>query len=198
MKSLPQVILTIVIGSLLLSACNNENYSPRPKGYYRIDLPSKSFKDFRTACPFSFEYHSGAEILYENKGPCWFNIEYPGLHATIHLSYKEIAPDSGNKQLIQYAEDSRSLVYKHTVKATDIIEHRIRDDSSKVFGLLYLLEGNAASSMQFYLTDSAHHFLRGALYFNVSTNVDSLYPVIKYIQEDIHHLVSTFEWESNP
>lgn len=179
----------------LLSSCSSDDFIPKPKGYFRIDLPPKQYRKYNNDCPFAFEFHKEAEIKKGNE-PCWMNIEYPDQKATIHISYKKIENDSSKKQIEQCIEDSRSLVYKHTVKASDIIEDRIRDDSSKVYGLLYSLEGNTASSMQFYLTDSAHHFIRGALYFNVATNADSLSPVIRYIQDDILHFVNTFEWKN--
>lgn len=181
--------------SFFLTSCNNDDFTPKPKGYFRIDLPSKSFQKYKDDCPFTFEFQKEAIIKFDRKEPCWMNIEYPHHNATVHISYKKIEKDSSAKQTEQYMEDSRSLVYKHTVKATDIIENPIKDDSSKVYGLLYSLEGNTASSMQFYLTDSVNHFVRGALYFNVATNSDSLLPVIRYIQDDILHLVNSFEWK---
>ncbi len=181
----------------LLTSCNTDDFSPRPKGYFRIDLPRKSYLKYDSTCPFTFEFHKKARINKNDNESCWMNIEYPAQNATIHISYKKIESGDSQKQIEQYIEDSRSLVYKHTVKATDIREDRIKDDSSNVYGLLYSLEGNTASSMQFYLTDSVNHFMRGALYFNVTTNVDSLLPVIRYIQDDILHLVNTFEWKKD-
>jgi len=61
---------------------------------------------------------------------------------------------------------------------------------------VYNFSGETASDMQFFLTDSTHHFLRGALYFNVSPNKDSLAPVISYIKNDIQHLVNSVSWTS--
>jgi gliding motility-associated lipoprotein GldD len=68
-------------------------------------------------------------------------------------------------------------------------------DSSKVYGLLYDIEGNTASGLQFYLTDSTHHFLRGALYFNASPNIDSLKLVLDFIREDVLQLIKTTKWK---
>jgi gliding motility-associated lipoprotein GldD len=57
------------------------------------------------------------------------------------------------------------------------------------------VEGSgAASPLQFFVTDSSKHFLRGALYFTVKPNNDSLQPVIKFIKEDINRFIDTFEW----
>jgi gliding motility-associated lipoprotein GldD len=97
--------------------------------------------------------------------------------------------------LFQYTEDSRALAYKHTIKADAINETVYTNPGHRVYGILYDIKGNAASSLQFYLTDSVRHFLRGSLYFNVEPNKDSLAPVIAYFREDIVHLIESFEWK---
>jgi gliding motility-associated lipoprotein GldD len=60
---------------------------------------------------------------------------------------------------------------------------------------VYDISGNTASNVQFYLTDSTHHFMRGALYFNVVPNIDSLKIVVDYLRQDIVHMIKTFEWK---
>ena len=54
--------------------------------------------------------------------------------------------------------------------------------------------GNAASALQFFATDSVHHFLRGALYFNVTPNADSLKPANQFLRADVEHLIKTLKW----
>lgn len=49
--------------------------------------------------------------------------------------------------------------------------------------------------MQFYLTDSVSHFLRGALYISEVPNYDSLRPVIKYLSEDVLKMIGSTEWK---
>ena len=122
--------------------------------------------------------------------PYWINIVFPEFNGEIHISYKKV---EGN--LDAYLEDSRTLAYKHTIKADAIVETTFADPSKKVYGLVYEIKGNAASSAQFHLTDSSHNFLRGSLYFNVQPNVDSLGPVIDFFKQDIKHLMETFEWK---
>lgn len=185
--------LILIVFFLGLSSCDEE-YSPKPKGYFRIDLPKHEYKHFDGEdCPYEFDMHLQS-FLGKNQTkaaePCWFNIQYPRFRSTVHLSYKEV-----DNNLKQYIEDSRTLVYKHTVKASDIQERLIINDSVKVYGLMYFLEGNAASSLQFYLTDSTKHFVRGALYFDAKPNPDSLAPVKEFIREDVIHFVESFRWK---
>jgi gliding motility-associated lipoprotein GldD len=185
--------ILLLLCTLFLFSCEEE-YSPRPRGYFRIDLPEHRYKHFAPDdCPYSFDINKRA-FIGNDRGkisePCWVNILYPQYKSTIHLSYKRV-----ENNLQKYLEDSRTLVYKHTVKASDIQEKLIINDAAKVYGLVYFLEGNAASSLQFYLTDSTDHFLRGALYFNAKPNPDSIAPVQDFIHKDIIHFIESFRWE---
>jgi gliding motility-associated lipoprotein GldD len=96
--------------------------------------------------------------------------------------------------LASLIEDSRRLVFKHTVKADGISESRIDHPDAKVHGLYYDIEGNAASSVQFFVTDSTEHFLRGALYFYASPQIDSIKPVLDFVKKDIAVMLETFKW----
>ncbi|GAH55852.1 unnamed protein product, partial [marine sediment metagenome] len=90
-------------------------------------------------------------------------------------------------------EDSHTLAYKHTIKAQAIQEKLFVDETRKVYGIMYEIKGDAASSVQFFLTDSTSHYLRGALYFSLQPNADSLAPVIRFFKEDIVHLIPAFK-----
>jgi gliding motility-associated lipoprotein GldD len=79
--------------------------------------------------------------------------------------------------------------------ADDIIETPIYNPQNRVYGILYDIKGNTASSVNFYLTDSTSGFLSGSLYFDVQPNKDSLAPAINFFRQDIVHLINTFEWE---
>jgi putative hemolysin len=194
-KIIPIILVPfLLLISTLFTACDEE-YTPKPRGYFRIDLPSNSYQTMKTNCPFSFEYSKYAKAN-QYKGSqienCWYNIDYPKFNATIHLSYSIL---QGKVDLEKQLSNSRTLVYKHTVKADGIEEIPINYETKNVYGLLYNLSGNSASQVQFYLTDSTKHFLRCALYFNSSPNADSIAPVLSYISKDIDRFIETFRWE---
>ena len=182
---------------LLMAACNN--YMPKPRGYFRIDLPEKNYIAFDAPnYPYSFEYADIAKVVAKEneQDSFWINITYPQFDAKIYGSYKKIEPDnSGSSNFRKITEDARMFVYKHTVKADAITEQPYEDETRKVYGMLYELKGNAASGIQFVLTDSVRHFFRGALYFNASPNADSVAPVAAFIREDIIWLIDTWKWE---
>ncbi len=184
------------VGLLLLAGCEDE-YTPKPRGFVRIDVPEPAYEPAETPdCPYSFETAVYAAFVPDqrpNSDPCWFNIEYPQYKAKVHFSYK---PVNGN--LAQYLEDSRALTNKHISKASGIDEALILKEESRVFGTVYSISGSqTASPLQFHLTDSVDHFLRGALYFNVSPNNDSLAPVINLVKADMLHLIETLNWRSS-
>jgi gliding motility-associated lipoprotein GldD len=86
------------------------------------------------------------------------------------------------------------MTFKHSYKASSIEDSPIRTPAG-VSGIFFNVGGNAATAKQFYLTDSTRHFLRGALYFNVAPNEDSLGIVNQFLQEDMIHLINTFHWK---
>jgi gliding motility-associated lipoprotein GldD len=181
---------------LLLSFSCREIPVPKPRGYFRIALPVKEYIKYDTICPFVFEYPSYSRISYDtgnNGEPCWFNIEFPGFNAKIYVTYKDI-----NNNFEAIMEDTYKLDIKnHTIKADAIKENPILFKEGSIYGNLYDYQGNTASSVQFYLTDSTKHYLRGSLYFSVEPNSDSLAPVIDFFREDILHLIETFSWKEN-
>ena len=191
-KSRYTILLMIV---LLIVSCN-QNYTPLPRGYFRIDLPKHDYKISDTTFPYSFEYPTYAKLNKLTDNPnqkYWVNLVFPQFKATIYISYKYV---DGN--LITYLEDAYTLVSKHIPKADAINDSLIADKARNLYGLTYKIEGSGtASPYQFFVTDSATHFLRGALYFEIVPNNDSLEPVIDFITDDIKHLINTLEWNTN-
>ncbi|MCK4568733.1 MAG: gliding motility lipoprotein GldD [Bacteroidales bacterium] len=187
---IPALILMLFF---FVSACN-EHHTPKPRGYFRIDLPEHEYKDFDSTFPYSFEYPVYAYLSPDPFAPeeaYWINIDFPEFNGRIHLSYKKV-----DDNLAEYLEDSRQFVMKHIPKASAINDSLILDRDRDLYGLIYHIEGmGAASPYQFFITDSINHFVRGALYFDVIPNNDSLAPVIEFLKKDIEHLLGTFSWE---
>lgn len=177
------------------SACQSEDYVPKPRGYHRIDFPSRAYQTTRTGCPYNFEMPIYTNLVNDQSreaSPCWKNLEFQQFNAKVHLSYFEISPNATYEQL---TEDARTFVFKHTTKATAIEQIPIQVDSLGIYGLEYKIQGNTASNYQFYISDKNKHYLRGALYFNEKPNLDSIQPVLEFIKEDISHLIHTIRWK---
>lgn len=193
MMKIKQAVILLFVLTIIIS-CGNDEYTPKPKGYFRIDLPEKKYVAVEKDCPFTFlvpDYTSLKQNKNNPDKPCWFDVSFDRLNASIYLSYKPV-----DNNINQYLEDSRTLAFKHTVKANDIEQKIIMNEDKKVFGLIYNIEGNAASSFQFHLTDSVNHFVRGSLYFNNIPNQDSIQPVLDFVKEDISVMIESFEWKN--
>jgi len=183
--------ILLILFCLIYISCTRE-YTPKPDAYFRIALKNYPYNKYSDSEKFEFSYadNSNIEIKKNNNKEEWLNINYPKYKATLHLSYKAI---DGNLESL--LEDSRTFVYKHTVKADAIVEQVFSNKKENTYGIIYYLEGNTASCTQFIATDSSNHFLRGALYFNVHPNKDSISPVIKYLNKDIKQLMETLKWK---
>lgn len=185
-------INTITLLLMAVIACTqcSDSAIPKPRGFHRIDLPEHTYQHFESAkCPFEFDFSKQATIIPHDSS-CWLNVVYPKYKAIIHLSYAAL-----NNNLIEHAETSRDLVMEHIVKADDILEEYVSEDSLRVYGITYDFLGNTATNYQFYLTDSNRHFFRGALYFNMIPKADSIAPIANFIKEDIQYLIESFEWK---
>lgn len=187
------VSLLSVVLIFLAASCKND-YIPKPRGYFRIAFQEKSYHQFDSAgMPYRFDIPDYGKIVPDNDRitePFWVNLKIPAHKAEVHLSYKKI-----DHNLDKLTEDSRALAYKHTIKADAINERVYANPEKKVYGTIYLIDGNAASPLQFYLTDSTRNFLRGALYIREIPNIDSLRPVIDYLTPDIIRLIESTEWK---
>ncbi len=164
---------------------------PRPYGYFRVELPQPQYSMLDTLqLPYRFERSHWATINLRNNETNWIDIAYPAINASIHCSY---FPVNGN--LYELFEDSRKYVYKHSVKADGISENVYENKEQNVYGIMYELEGNTASNMQFVLTDSVKHFFRASMYFDNVPNKDSIAPMVDYVRRDMIRLIETFEWK---
>lgn len=193
MRRLTNSLIALIL-LVLASSCGDKNPQPKPRGYFRIDLPDKQYVTLDTMRYYSFEYPTYSTITpdyHSLQEKDWVNVEFPRLKGTIHISYKQV-----NDNLGEYLEDAYFMITKHIGKATGIRDSVIINKEKNVYGLMYYLDGEGvASPLQFYLTDSTEHFMRGSLYFNVVPNNDSLQPVIDFITDDVRHLINTLEWK---
>lgn len=194
---LKTIFLLLLVNCILLTvfvSCDDKTYQPKPKGYFRIDLPEKEYVSLDSMKYYSFEHPVYSKITPDYLSPEekeWVNVEFPSFKGTIHISYKNV-----DNNIEKYLEDSYYMMTKHISRAMGIRDSVVANPERKVYGLIYFLEGEGvASPLQFYLTDSVNHFLRGSLYFNVKTNNDSLAPVIDFITDDIRHLIETVKWK---
>lgn len=184
---------------LLMAACQESVPVPKPRAYPRVIYPEKAYIPFDQGyCNFTFDLPKYARVEHDTvffnekaKSDCWFNIRVPQLNAKIYCSYYPIA---SRKDFDELVKDAYELTNKHNVKASYIDEIPIKRDADHVYGVVFNVEGPAASSYQFFLSDSTRNFLRGALYFNTQARPDSLAPVVAFMRQDLDRMVQTLKW----
>lgn len=191
-------LLLLVLLFILPFSCTkrDENYTPKPRGYMRIDLPPHHYQMLDTILPFRFAYSKEAVHAFEPKeeGKYWINVDYPSLKATLNMTYFPLY----NNNLRELALDEQKMVNFHIEhgKADDVQLNYINDPAHKVYGTWYDLYGKwVATPLQFWVSDSSSHYLRASLYFNFAPDNDSLQPVIQYLREDVLELINTFSWK---
>ncbi len=196
-----KVFIPLLVFILSFSACRPEVFTPKPKGYARIDTPAKhSYQLFeQNNFPYAFEYPTYASIskdslIFEKnpENPYWININFPQMNGTIYLSYKKITSE---QTLTKLLEDAHFMSYYHTKKADGLQSDLAFKNHFGVHGYVYEWLGDAASKYQFVATDSTENFIRGALYFNCTPNADSLKPFNDFLKKDIEQLLKTLRWK---
>ena len=193
-KKLFRLVCFAAIAMTVVSCGEEERPLPKPKGYFRIDLPEKNYVNVDTIKRYAFEAPSYATLTHDPFSPQeknWINVEVPCFKASIHLTHKDVKGNLGD-----YLEDVHTMITKHLQRANGMNDSLIINPEHKVYGMLIEMDGKGvATPLQFYLTDSTANFVRGALYFNFVPNNDSMQPVIDYLRQDINRMINTFEWK---
>ncbi|MDQ3140669.1 MAG: hypothetical protein M3Q56_00305 [Bacteroidota bacterium] len=188
-------MLLLIVGI----SCKEEYSIPKPRSFPKIDFPQKNYQYFtNNYCPFTFRFPTYATIEKDSTffdeealSDCWFNINLPSLNGTIYCTY---FPIHNSASLEKYIKDAFKLASQHHTKANYIDELPVHKNN-EVSGLIFDIQGPAASPFQFYLTDSSKHFLRASLYFHTQARPDSLAPIYEFIKLDLAELVNSFTWK---
>jgi gliding motility-associated lipoprotein GldD len=206
----------IIALSFSTTSCNSP-YVSKKRGYFKIDMPQRGYQQFEEEnFPYSFEYPVYAKIIKDStffdtnpENPFWINIDFPSFRGRIFLSYKVVGgkalykvkqPDGKYKDSLginifdKMVADAFSLTNKNNVVSNSIKDSLIHTPNG-ISGVFFRVGGNAATAKQFFLTDSTKNFIRGALYFDVTPNADSLKPVQDFLQADLEHIINTFKWK---
>ena len=190
-----QVWLIPIIALVLGSFSCTPDFTPKPRGYNRLDLPAHSYLALPDSLPYTFDISTAAKIFPDSSYIAeryWIDLFYPDIIANVQITYKDLQQDQ--QFLEELITDSYKLTAKHQIKAYSIEESILRTPYGKTV-VVVELEGEVPSQFQFFTTDSTDHFLRGALYFRTSTKNDSLAPAIEYMKIDIMRMLNTLEWK---
>ena len=194
-------LTTILLITLIFGSCKEEALPlPKPRIYPKVSYPDKKMAPMNLQdCPFSLEAPTYFQYLKdtaqnqkEKQFKCWFDLYCEALNGYVHISYIDFKGRPAFDELVQ---DAFEMVDKHNIKASHRQELTISKPEDNLYGLIFEIDGPVATPLQFYMTDSLQHFIRGSLYFKSSVNRDSIAPVYQFLREDIVHMIETFEWE---
>lgn len=196
-SSMASLIYALILALGLVACSGDESFVPKPKGYPRMFLPEKSFVEYRESgspfeCRIPAYAHMDFDTVHASRDP-WYNLQFPGFNATLHLTYYRVSDWQLFDSLLF---DSRRLVYKHLQRADDISELPVSQINPNLRGLVFDIVGNTATNLNFFVTDSSRNFVRGALYFNQHTNMDSIAPAYRFIRQDIDSLLASFRFKN--
>ncbi len=180
----------IFLGNITILVMGCESLQqPKPKAQLRLQYPEPSYKKIPDTFPFDFEYNDWVKLKGIAKNAP--DLYYPKMKATLYLSYFGVENNIDSLLI-----DAYQLPGKHMIKAEEIPERVFMAPEKRVYGTLFSVVGNAASQLQFFLTDSTDHFLMGSLYFYSRPNYDSIMPAAKYVERDVIHLMETLNWKN--
>lgn len=191
----------ILTGILLLAgiaACTE--YTPKPRGYYRIELAPPVYKELSESIdslshrPYSFRFSQQASIdtvsLLTDKNDGLI-LNYPALGAQLYCSYFTITTN----RLDTFRKESESLVIRHAKNINAVKEQTYENREQNVTGSLFMLDEESSSPFQFMITDGNRHLLRGAFYYNFIPNADSIAPVRDYLKLEVQEIIQSFHWK---
>ncbi len=192
------VILSVITIILWTSCTDNGPQLPKPRIYPRIEYPEKSYHlQVFNDCPFEMNIPDYFDVLQDTfqkdnaQNKCWFDLYSQELNAYLHLSYIDI---DNRKHFDKLMLDAFELADKHNIKANYRDEIKISKPQNNVHGILFEIDGPVATPLQFFVTDSTTHFMRGSLYFKAQVNRDSIAPVYDFLREDVIELLDSYQW----
>ena len=191
-------LLALLVCSLFWACSDTGPQLPKPRIYPRVDYPEKSYKlQVFDDCPFEMnipKYFSVLQDTFQDTGiknKCWYDLYCSDLNAYLHLSYVNI---DNRKHFDKLMLDAFELADKHNIKANYRDEIKISAPDKNLHGILFEIDGPVATPIQFFVTDSTRHFMRGSLYFKSQVNRDSIAPIYNFLRKDVVELLDSYNW----
>jgi len=194
-----RILIAVLVIFIIVGCTADKVYAPKPRMYPKVFYPEKEYITFEEDyCQLTFDMPAYARVMQERTffeeepaDPCWFDLELKDFNGNLHFSYY---PVNDRKTFDELITDAFRFVEKHDIKANYRSE-TVLENKQGVSGILFDIEGPVATPIQFFLTDSTHHFVRASLYFNNKVEPDSMAPIYSFVREDILRIIESMEFK---
>ncbi len=187
-------VVTVVAIYMFTNGVSSDDYQtiPKPRGYMRNDLPISNYTKVKNM-PICFEINEIANdtlpvVIGEgDNGTKWLDIVYPQFNATIHCSYIKV-----NAKTLYYHLDNRidRVMMNANFQKPKLID-LVSVEDDKIKSTIFINKYGGLTPIEFIATDSVSFMLSGTLAIYGEVNVDSISPIIDYLECDIEHLLKT-------
>lgn len=168
-------------------------------------IPARTYQQITDTLPFTFQIPTSAKMVLSaapTDSTYFFDVIFPKEKARLYVTYHRLVfgkhlselNDSlfVKRRFWKLSEESRRLVYFHTVKADAINEEEYQNPTHHVGGLFYDLTGTVATPVQLSLTDSTTYFLHASLYFDSGEMRPEKAETLSILKLDLRRLMETF------
>lgn len=180
------IVMIILVASVSYSSCVGDN--ARSDGDNTTDT-IRYVELCSDTIPFVATVSDKSKFLIRtNDSITYFcDIIYPATSAHLYCTFRKI----DETKLDQLKYEAGRLAYNHTVAASSITEHPVRNTYGAE-GVLYEMYGGAATPFQLYLTDGVSYFFNASLYFDDGSHGDQVPGLVKCMHDDIDKLIYSF------
>lgn len=131
-----RILAGIVWILLLVLGVSCTEYTPKPRGYFRIEPPAPSYQVLPVEdLPYTFRLSKWAEVELPPVGnPAgWINLSYPQLNVKLYCSYFPVTPAT----LGRAEEECRALVVRQAKYPDRIREQAYTNPEASVYRIAF-------------------------------------------------------------
>ncbi|MDE6716050.1 MAG: hypothetical protein K2J74_06170 [Muribaculaceae bacterium] len=199
-KYLASVCVFWVLMAIVGCTGSHDTPVPRPRGYFRIQLPDTGVQNVLTPWSMLLPVSTHTRISYPHDSVAtdarsqWLNIDYPMLNATVYCTYhtnpqRTKLLDAISNRYERIALNARSGKMPQVI----LLQDTILGITHQVF----FSERNNVVPFQFLSTDSATFLFSGAAYFHGNMNPDSIAPAIDIVEADLLNMLQNLKLHGN-
>ena len=181
-------ILPVLLLAVASFGCSDKHphnvVVPKPTAYPRVNDPGS---EYITVDSLPVVLLANAAATVTRPRPQWLDITYPGLGVTLHVSLTPTTPAEIDHVIANRSE--RMALNVADVSSTGETQLDSHDFSSVVISS----PETRSTPLQFLAHDGRGLVISGAAFFSNVTpdaSIDSLAPIVSYIERDIVHALS--------